>query len=92
MHRYLSLFLLGAALLAPVAVRADNHNQTKRYYDRDGRDYHEWNQNEQRAYNRYLEEQHRRARIELSNRRRDQQQYFKWRHSHSDALLRIEVR
>lgn len=92
MHRYLSLFLLSAALLAPVAMRADDHHQVKRYYDRDARDYHEWNENEQQAYNHYLQEQHQKARITLSNRRRDQQQYFKWRHSHSDAVLRIEVR
>ena len=49
MDKIVSAFVLGAALLAPVALKADdNHRQAKvkRYYDREGRDYHQWNDNE----------------------------------------------
>ena len=48
----LSFLMLGAALIAPVAARADNDNnhkkpQVKRYYDKKNHDYHEWNDNEE---------------------------------------------
>lgn len=94
MKRYLSMFLLGAAFLVPVAVKADDdHRQTQRYYDQTGRDWHEWNSNEQQAYNRYAQEQHRQQAREFEKQnRRDQQRYFKWRHNHSDSLLNIQIR
>ena len=49
MKRLLTLggFLLGAAILAPIAM-ADDHRD-KRYYDRDSRDYHVYNSQEDRA-------------------------------------------
>jgi hypothetical protein len=49
MHRFQILggLLLGAALLVPVAVRAADHD--KKYYDREGKDYHTWNAQEDRA-------------------------------------------
>ena len=93
MKRYLSMFLLGAAFLVPVAVKADDdHRQVQRYYDRNGRDWHEWNPNEQQAYNRYAQEQHRQAREFEKQKRRDQERYFRWRHNHSDSLLNIQIR
>ena len=60
MHRFLilSAFVLSSALVAPVVARADDHHD-KRYYDRNGKDYHTWNNNEDRAYRQYLGEQHR---------------------------------
>src|SRR5450755_2314283 len=68
MHRFriLAGLLLGAALLIPTVVRADgdDHRYNKRYYDnrryfdRDGRDYHVWNEREDRAYRFYLNDQH----------------------------------
>jgi hypothetical protein len=88
----LSLVLAGATLVAPVAMRADDHHD-RRYYDRDGRDYHTWNDHEDRAYRIYLGEQHRDyrdfGRINAA-RRRD---YFRWRHEHPDnAIFKLEVR
>jgi hypothetical protein len=84
-------FLAGAALLAPIATAADRHD--KRYYDRDGRDYHVYNNQEDRAYRAYLGEQHRDYREFRTMKRNQQQQYFKWRHEHPDrALFNIEVR
>ena len=45
---------------ASVPLGADDHDKVKikvkRYYDRDSKDWHEWNEREQRAYGRYLEE------------------------------------
>jgi len=59
MKRYLSAFLLSAALLVPVAALKadDDHHHYRRYYDRDGRDYHVYNREEDRAYRSYLREQ-----------------------------------
>ena len=52
MKRYLSAFLLSAALLVPVAgVKADDdHHHHRRYYDRGHRDYHVYDSQEDRAY------------------------------------------
>jgi ribulose kinase len=86
MYRYLSAFVLGAALLAPVALKADdNHRQAKvkRYYDREGRDYHQWNDNENRSYRQYQQDQHQNREFNRAN-RQQQADYWRWRHSHPD--------
>jgi len=96
MHRFLilSAFALSAALIAPVVARADDRNhQDKRYYDRQGKDYHTWNNNEDRAYRQYLGEQHRDYRDFHRTNRNQQQQYFNWRHTHDDnTLFKVEIR
>ena len=88
----LSAFFVGATLLAPVATRADEHHE-KRYYDRDGHDYHTWNGQEDRAYRVYLTEQHRNYREFERTRVVQQRAYFRWRHEHPDhVLFKVEVR
>jgi hypothetical protein len=89
MFRYLSALALGAALLAPVSVKADDRDEhrrerVRRYYDRDARDYHEWNENENRAYRRYLQEQRRDYRDFNRSNREEQRDYWRWRHRHED--------
>ena len=94
MHRFLvvSGFLLGVAWLVPVAGMAQEH-QEKRYYDRDGRDYHTWNDHEDRAYRAYLGEQHREYVAFPKVKRSQQTEYFRWRHQHPDnTLFKVEVR
>ena len=89
--RILSGLLLGAALLVPVAVSADDHD--RRYYDRDGHDYHQWNNHEDRAYRVYLGEQHQEYREFRRVKPVHQREYFKWRHEHPDTVLfKVEVR
>ncbi len=84
MKKYLGSLLLGAALLAPLAMQAEEH----RYYDRDRRDYHVWNNGENRAYNRYLEERKEQRRREFNREKRERQMaYWRWRHDHSDTVL-----
>jgi len=79
-------------LTAPIAVRADDHHD-KRYYDRDGHDYHTWNGNEDRAYRVYLGQQHREYREFGKTKAIQQQEYFKWRHGNPDStLFKVEVR
>lgn len=94
MHRFLLLTVLftGAAMVAPIAMRADDHHE-RRYYDKQGRDYHTWNDHEDRAYRIYLGEQHR----DYSNFGREkasrQREYFRWRHEHPDsAIFKVEIR
>ena len=89
----LSGFLFGAAFLAPVAMTADDDHE-RRYYDREGRDYHAYNNQEDRAYRAYLREQHRDYREFRKVKRDQQRQYFRWRHEHPDHVLfpKVEIR
>jgi hypothetical protein len=83
--------LMAASLIAPVAVMADgdDHRGEKRYYDRDSRDYHYWNDDEDRQYRAYLVEQHRVYIPFVKIKVRQQKEYFKYRHEHG---FKIEVR
>jgi hypothetical protein len=97
MHRFLILgaFALSTVLITPVvAQRADDNNhQGKRYYDKSGKDYHTWDNNENRAYRTYLGQQHRDYSDFNRNKRVQQQQYFTWRHQNPDsALFKVEIR
>jgi hypothetical protein len=97
MNRFLllSALVLGTTMMiGPVVARADdaNHNE-KRYYDRNGKDYHAWNNNEDRAYRSYLQEQHQDYRDFNRMKRPQQQQYFTWRHTHPDnTLFKVEIK
>jgi hypothetical protein len=87
-NRCISLFILATAIAAPTAIMAGPKPQDAsvqvRIYDRDHRDYHNWNDREDRAYRRYLAEQHR---IYLEYHRQHssvRKHYWNWRHSHPD--------
>jgi len=86
--------LLGAAIIAPVAAKADDRNHhEKQYYDREGRDYHTWNNQENRAYRAYLQDQHRDYREFRKVRPNQQAEYFRWRHAHPDSVIfKVQVR
>jgi Ni/Co efflux regulator RcnB len=82
MKRFVSSIILSAALLTPAILSAE----PQRYYDRERRDYHEWNDAETRAHRHWLMEERRQQRYREYRRtnRRDQQLYWKWRHEHQD--------
>jgi hypothetical protein len=88
MHRYLAVFFLSTALFVPISVRADDDNHSdrhsKRYYDRDARDWHQWNNNEDHAYHQYLTENNKRDHDFAQANRAEKKNYFKWRHDHPD--------
>ena len=88
--RIVNGLLLGVALIAPMVLRADDTKQTTtttRYYDSEGKDYHDWTPNEDHAYRTYLGEQHRDY-VEFPKTTVVQQsEYFKWRHGHSDSVI-----
>ena len=88
----LSALVLSTTLIGPVVAQS-RAPQEKRYYDKSGKDYHTWNSNEDRAYHSYVQEQHQTYREFNKVNRNQQQQYFKWRHEHSDnTLFKVEIK
>jgi hypothetical protein len=96
MSRFWNTALLGAALItpiamAPTALRAEDQ-KARTYHDKQHNDDHEWNGHEDKAYRMYAKENHRKySNFEKLN-ENDQQAYWGWRHEHSDALLKIDIR
>lgn len=89
----LAAVFAGVLLSSPAAMNADEHDrdrdhdrdrQHQTYNDERHGDRHEWNDNENREWNRYRQEHHvRQSEFEKAN-RRDQQAYWNWRHEHPD--------
>ena len=92
--RFLNSLVLGAALLTPLSIvstaRADDHHGV--YRDDEHHDQHEWNDREDRAYRIWVKEQHRKYRDFAKLKAEDQRAYWAWRHNHSDAELKIDIR
>jgi hypothetical protein len=86
--RYIASLFLAATLAAPLSVVAAGAPQDAgvqvRIYDRDHRDYHNWDDREDRAYRGYLTGRHETYREYNSQNHRTQRQYWKWRHEHPD--------
>jgi hypothetical protein len=97
MSRFLNSALLGAALitalaLPPTALRAEDQKNVRTYHDKQHNDDHQWNSHEDQAYKMYAKENHRKATSFVKLKDNDQQAYWGWRHDHSDALLKIQIR
>ena len=92
MFKYTGALLLGVGLILPAALPAqdehhDRDHDKNRYYDSDRKDYHEWNEGENRAWHRYWEEQHHAA-VEWQHAKEEQRRaYWRWRHEHPDTML-----
>jgi hypothetical protein len=95
-HRLFSSLLLAGAIIVPTGVMAAPRRQEGsiqvRVYDRDHRDYHNWDDHEDRAYRGYLVEHHREYRSYNEQRARDQRNYWRWRHQHPDHEERHDHR
>ena len=96
MSRFWKTTLLGAALIVPVAIapmamRAEDQ-KARSYHDKQHNDEHAWNGQEDKAYRVYAKENHRKYGDFSRLKQNDQQAYWGWRHEHSDAVLKIEVR
>jgi len=91
LHLGTLLFLLAFAapltLSAQVIQQDQKRNGEKvreRYYDKRHKDYHEWDDSEDRSFRLYLNNKQRPfVEFRLQN-VREQQRYWAWRHSHSD--------
>jgi len=93
MPRFLNAALLAGALMtplaiAPTALRADDRS----YHDKQHNDEHHWDSHEDRAYRMWVKENHRKYHEFSKLREEDQQAYWAWRHEHSDAVLKINIR
>jgi hypothetical protein len=91
MNRYAITLLLAAGLGSPLMVRADDHD-AKRYYDKQHKDYHQWNENEERHFSVYLGEKHVTVHTWDRATPREQQEYWNWRHVHPDNDRRDDDR
>jgi len=60
-----------------------------RFYDENGRDWHNWNESEDRAYREYLTENRKEYREFSQLNAYDQQNYWVWRHANPDRTLNI---
>ena len=92
--RYLASLFLSATLIVPLGMQAmsplddkdhDRDKKERRYYDREHKDYHEWNEHENAAYRHWLaEERHEKYRDYGRLQRQRQAEYWRWRHEHPD--------
>lgn len=93
MYHYLKVVVLTTALVVPVAFGAEDHNQERRqndqqmrhYEDKAHNDSHDWNESEDQAYRRYLQEHHKKYRNFERENKREQSDYWTWRHAHSEG-------
>ena len=97
MLRFLNAALLGTALIipvamAPTALRAQDNKGARSYHDKQHNDDHHWDSHEDRAYRMWAKENHRKYREFSRLPDNDQQAYWGWRHEHSDAVLKINIR
>ena len=87
MRKFLGALMLTGVLMTPAIMSAKDHDRDdqRRYYDPYNRDYHQWNENEERAYRHWVEqERHQQYRDWKHARKRDQREYWRWRHEHQD--------
>lgn len=73
MSRLLCTLFLGISLLAPVAVWAQDH------------DHHVWTASEDPAWRQYLKEHHKKYHDWAKAKKREQEDYWKWRDAHRDV-------
>ena len=62
--------------------RDDRARHEQRVYDREHRDYHQWNTDEDRRYHEYLDEHHMKYRDFSRLNQKRQREYWRWRHDH----------
>jgi hypothetical protein len=97
MSRFWSAALLSAALMVPITMaprtlRAEDQKAARIYHDKQHNDDHAWNSQEDKAYRIYAKQNHRTYSDFSRLKEDDQQNYWNWRHEHSNALLKIEIK
>jgi hypothetical protein len=85
-----ALLFATATLVAPLATKTIaqevivSTGDHTRYYDRDHKDYHQWNDREERSYRVYLTDRHHKYYEFHHANHHEQQHYWNWRHDHPD--------
>ena len=87
-NRCIRTLILAVAIAAPLAIMAapapkDDSVQI-RVYDRNHKDYHNWDDHENNAWGVYLTNNHKKAHEFSKSSKREQSNYWNWRHSHPD--------
>jgi hypothetical protein len=87
MHRthFLSSLVLIAVFVAPVsAIAASKETSVSvRVYDKDHKDYHNWDDHENKQWGVYLSENHKKYHEYSKSNKKEQSNYWNWRHSHN---------
>jgi hypothetical protein len=87
-HRYIASLCLTAALAAPVSMMAvpvpQEANAQVRVYDKDHKDYYNWDDPENRAWGQFLADNHKSSHEFSKANKKEQSQYWNWRHAHPD--------
>ena len=86
-NRYLASLLLTAVFAAPVAIMAAPAPQavSVRVYDANHKDYHNWDDKENTAWGVYLTNNHKKPHEFAKAPKKEQGQYWNWRHDHPDG-------
>ena len=88
---FLTAFVL-PAMLIPVTLHAQDRDRERSYHDQRHNDDHRWDDHEDRAYRMWVKERHRKYVAFEVLKDRDRENYWAWRHEHSDAILKIDIR
>ena len=87
-YRFVAALFLATAIAAPASMMAapvpQDASVQVRVYDSGHKDYHNWDDREDRAYRGYLTDQHMTYRAYNKQHHKTQQQYWNWRHEHPD--------
>jgi hypothetical protein len=73
---------LPSTILAARAIQEDH--ERNRVYDKDHKDYHNWDDKENRAWGQFLTENHGESHEYAKANKKEQSKYWNWRHSHPD--------
>lgn len=95
MKRLLLILPVAGALIVSTNLMAQDHDDHRddrhHVYDAHHKDYHDFDEHEQRAWGIYWQQRHHTV-IEWDRATPEQRQaYWDWRHNHSDAILKIDI-
>src|SRR5271165_1699658 len=87
-NRFIGSLILAAAIAAPMTMIAapgrDDNGVSVRVYDRNHKDYHNWDDHENEAWGIYLTNNHKKSHEFSKSSKKEQSNYWNWRHSHPD--------
>ena len=87
-NRFIGSLILAAAIAAPMTMLAapgrDDNGVSVRVYDRNHKDYHNWDNHENDAWGVYLTNNHKKTHEFSKASKKEQSNYWNWRHSHPD--------
>ena len=91
-HKFFASLAMATALMMPAALtvhtasarQEGGEGAAHRYYDEDRKDYHNWDADEDRAWKKYEKEQRKKEHDFSKADKKEQQEYWHWRHDHPD--------